>query len=295
VNRTSGGRPNTVGQRANDGAGSGAPARIPARARPVAGRKREPLPSRVEGLPALPPDYAATLDGGLASLGLSLSQATRAAIDGHVRLLLAWTAAINLTAIRGPSAVALAHVLDSLSAVPVLRARGVVDVLDLGSGGGFPGLPIALALPARRALLVESITKKAGFLEVVTAALGVDDRVRVVAARAETLAGQRTHRERWGCVTVRAVAGLAELVELAFPLLRPGGLLVAWKRVPVEAELAAATGLAVALGGGPIELVPSPIPGLGDHVLVLATKHRGTPPIYPRPPAVRRRSGGPAA
>ena len=102
--------------------------------------------------------------------------------------------------------------------------------LDLGSGGGYPGLPLALALPAERALLVDSIAKKAAFLEVAVAAAGVAGRVEIAAARAESLAADRRHRERWPAVTVRAVASLAELVELAFPLLAPGGVLVAWKR-----------------------------------------------------------------
>jgi 16S rRNA (guanine527-N7)-methyltransferase len=117
-------------------------------------RPREPLPTRLENTPTLPPAFHAALDAGLTALDLSLTPTARAAIDGHARLLLAWTTAINLTGIRDPAAVATAHVIDSLTAVQLLRDRGVDRVLDLGSGGGYPGLPMAVALPAARALLV---------------------------------------------------------------------------------------------------------------------------------------------
>jgi 16S rRNA (guanine527-N7)-methyltransferase len=101
------------------------------------------------------------LDATLLELGLSIDATVRRAIDDHVRLLLRWTEAINLTAIRDPAEAARLHVADSLAAVPVLRARSIDRFLDLGSGGGFPGLPLALALPAARAVLVESVGKKA--------------------------------------------------------------------------------------------------------------------------------------
>ncbi len=181
---------------------------------------REPLPTRVEDTPPLPPAYADALAEGLAALGLTLAAGARAAIDGQARLLLAWTGAINLTAIRDPAAVARAHVVDSLTALPTLREHRVERFLDLGSGGGYPGLPLAAALPARQALLIEPIRKKAAFLTTATAAIGLQDAVMAAAVRAEALAADSRHRGRWPAVTARAVAGLGELVELAFPLLR---------------------------------------------------------------------------
>ncbi len=118
-----------------------------------------------------PPRTTTPSTPGSTGSALVLTAAQRAAIDGHVRLLLAWTAAINLTAIRDPGEVAVAHVLDSLTAVPLLRSAGIDAFVDLGSGGGLPGLPLAIALPARRALLVESTGKKARFLETAVAAV----------------------------------------------------------------------------------------------------------------------------
>jgi 16S rRNA (guanine527-N7)-methyltransferase len=252
-------------------------------------RPREPLPTRVETTPPLPPGYHDALEIGLTALGLSLTDAARAAIEGHARLLLAWTGAINLTGIREPEAVALAHVVDSLSAVPLLRSRGVDRFIDLGSGGGYPGLPIAAALPAARAVLLEPIRKKARFLSTATNAVGLADVVEAAPVRAEALAADRRHRGRWPAVTARAVAGLGELVELAFPLLEPGGLLVAWKRGDLEAEWAGGERALAALGGGTLERLAVSVPGLVGHSLIVATTRGAAPVTYPRDPGVRRR------
>jgi 16S rRNA (guanine527-N7)-methyltransferase len=212
------------------------------------------------------------------------------AIDDHVRLLLAWNAAINLTAIREPPDIARLHVLDSLTAVQPLRDRGVREFLDLGSGAGFPGVPLALILPAERAALIDSVRKKAAFLGAAVGALGIEDRVLAIGARAEELARDPEHHERWQAVTARAVATLAELVELAFPLLEPGGWLVAWKRGDVESELAVARRAVTAIGGGSAEVLEPGIGELTGHRLVLVRKKRPTPARWPRDPACRRRN-----
>jgi 16S rRNA (guanine527-N7)-methyltransferase len=222
-------------------------------------------------------------------LALDLPVAARTAIDDHVRLLLAWTAAINLTSIREPSAIARAHVLDSLTAVAWLRDHRVTRFLDLGSGGGYPGLPLAAALPAERVLLVEPTAKKARFLGTVVEATAVGAVVEVVAARAEALAADPAHRGRWPAVTARAVASLAELVELSFPLLAPGGVLVAWKRGDLVAEVAVARRSIEALGGGSMASVPADVSGLEGHRLVVITSRGRVPAGFPRDPAVRKR------
>ena len=117
-----------------------------------------------------------------------MGSAQRSAIDGHVRLLLAWNQSINLTAIRDPEAVAIGHVVDSLTALPVMRERGLRRFVDLGSGGGFPGLPVAAALEADAALLVDSVAKKVRFLDAAAAAVGMAGTVATFTGRAEHLA-----------------------------------------------------------------------------------------------------------
>jgi 16S rRNA (guanine527-N7)-methyltransferase len=251
------------------------------------GRSREPLPTSVGSLPDLPTAYDRALDTGLAALGLRLSAAARNAIRDHVRLLLAWTAAINLTSLRDPAEIATRHVIDSLAAVRLLGADDAV--LDLGSGGGFPGLPLVAARPASRGLLVESVTKKARFLDAAVAATGLDGRVRVAAERAESLARSPGERGQWPVVTARAIGDLAELAELAFPLLAVGGRLIAWKRGDIRAEMEAAKPLLVSLGGGSIALTAIGVPALPEHVLAVITKRGSTPDVFPRDPGVRKR------
>jgi 16S rRNA (guanine527-N7)-methyltransferase len=203
-------------------------------------------------------------------------------------LLIAWNAAINLTAIREPAAIGVRHVVDSLTAIGALRDRQVPAFVDLGSGGGFPGIPLAAALPARRALLVESIGKKATFLSTVAGAVGLAASVEVHAGRVEGLAADPAHRERWPAVTARAVGGLADLVELAFPLIRPNGCLVAWKQGNIEPELDAAERAVAATGGGEIEMREVRLTGLEGHWLAVVVKRAGTPGGYPRTAAARR-------
>jgi 16S rRNA (guanine527-N7)-methyltransferase len=229
------------------------------------------------------------LGRGLAELGLELAADGRTAIDGHVRLLLVWTRAINLTAIREPGLVATGHVIDSLSAVPWLRLHAPARLLDLGSGGGFPGLPLAAAMPGMAVTLAEPVGKKARFLETVVAATGLADRVAVALARAEALAADRSQRGSWPVVTARAVASTADLVELAFPLLAPGGALVAWKRGDLDAELAQADRAIAALGGGRLTVIDVNATGLPGHRLVVVEPTGPVPDAYPRDPAARKR------
>jgi 16S rRNA (guanine527-N7)-methyltransferase len=253
-------------------------------------RRREPLPTRVRDTPPLPADYDRALRSGLAELGIDLPPDALAAIEGHVRLLLAWTPVINLTAIREPGTVALDHVVDSLTAAPIVRSRGGDRLLDLGSGGGFPGLPLAAALPSIDAALLEPIAKKARFLTTVVDATELAGRVSVLAARAEGLARGGEQRERWPIVTARAVAATADLVELAFPLLLPGGSLIAWKRGDLTDELSAAKRAVEGLGGGTLDVVEVDVAGLDGHRLVVVTRSSDPVPSgYPRDPAVRRR------
>ncbi len=178
--------------------------------------------------------------------------------------------------------------------MPVLQARRVGRVridsfLDLGSGGGYPGIPLAASLPVERALLVDSIGKKAAFLAAAVRATGLGPRVAVAGERAEDLARDPRHRERWTAVTARAVGALDDLVELAFPLLVPGGILVAWKRGSIDAEVAAARRAMTELGNGRIETIPVVARGLDQHRLVVVTKRNRTADGYPRDPATRRR------
>ena len=193
-----------------------------------------------------------------------------------MRLLDAWNPAINLTRVSDPRERATRHLLDSLVAVPhiekLLPSGG--KIADLGSGGGFPGVPLAARLLSRHAglsmTLIESIGKKARFLEVVTAASGLAPRLRVSHARAEEMA--QGGGARFDVVTARAVAPLGELIRLAAPLLTPTGSLLAWKRANDEwsAELSAAASF---IGQSAIKVVPMNVNPLEGALLVRVTPH----------------------
>ena len=270
---------------------------------------RVALPRSVDSTAPLDPVFAEILQRGLTQLALSLDAPARDAIEAHARLLLAWNEHVNLSGLRTAEQVARAHVLDSLLAVDVLRAlsRARPSLLDLGSGGGYPGLPLAVALPARRAALVDSIGKKAAFLEVAAAAVNdalgaapgsASDAPELVALaeRAEDLAEEPDQRETWDIVTARAIGSVAEVAELGLPLVHVGGHVVCWKlagtATDLAAEIAAAGRIVQACGGGTARVVPLPAAaalGLGGHCLVVIRKTRPTPGRYPRSPGERRR------
>ncbi|MBA2255240.1 MAG: 16S rRNA (guanine(527)-N(7))-methyltransferase RsmG [Chloroflexi bacterium] len=269
---------------------------------------RPPLPTEAAGLLPLDAAFRQTLDADLEGLGIVLTRGQRDAIEAHAQLLLAWNESINLTALRGPEQVARHHVIDSLTAVALLRGfhpAGRLDggwtLLDLGSGGGYPGLPLAMVAGARALALVDSVGKKARFLRVAaaaaTAGLAAADerapRVQVLAERGEALARLHEHRERWDVVTARAVGTLAELVELALPLLRVGGRLIAWKRdAGLIDERGPARVMLRALQSSPraLEVHRVPLTALADHRLVVITKSAQTPARFPRSVVERRRA-----
>ncbi|MEO6350159.1 MAG: 16S rRNA (guanine(527)-N(7))-methyltransferase RsmG [Candidatus Limnocylindrales bacterium] len=278
--------------------------------RPSLPRRFPSLPESVDGLPELAPEFWSVVDEGIATLVLELTPGQRAAIDAHARLLLAWNEQINLTALRTPEQIARSHVLDSLLAVPAIRilTRGrATSVLDIGSGGGFPGLPLAAVLPAHRAVLVDSIGKKARFLNVAARAVagllggagsaGSAVEITALAERAEDLADAPDQRERWDVVAARAVGTVAELAEIGLPLARVRGHVVIWKRDAGDGllarEVADARRIAQACGGGApriVTLTAAEQVGLEGHCLVVIEKRRATPDRYPRQPGERRRA-----
>ena len=228
----------------------------------------------------LPPTERETLDELARQLSAALlpelSAAENAIITAHLRLLDGWNPAINLTRVSDPLERATRHLLDSLVAAPhierLLPNGG--KIADLGSGGGFPGIPLAARLLSHHSnlsmTLIESIGKKARFLEVVTAASGLAPRLRVAHARAEDLA--QGGGVRFDLITARAIAPLGELIRLAAPLLTPTGSLLAWKRASDEwdAELSAASSF---IGTSAIEVIPMGVPALDGALLVRVTPH----------------------
>jgi 16S rRNA (guanine527-N7)-methyltransferase len=192
----------------------------------------------------------------------------------------------SITAVRDPAQGVDLHVADSLVALELAEVRGARRIADLGSGGGFPGVVLAIALPDARVALVESVGRKAAFLR------GAIEHLELVNAEAI-----QARAEAWpegigahDLVTARALAPLAVLVEYAAPLLAVGGALVAWKGARDRAEEADGGAAAAALGMRELQARPvAPFQGARDRYLYLSSKVSPTPPEYPRRPGMARK------
>ena len=222
-------------------------------------------------------------------IGVRLDPATLALCERYADLLIERNTTTNLTAITAPAEIATKHFLDSFTAVAVRTWSGRERIIDVGSGAGFPGLALRLALPHCRATLVESMGKKARFLEEVTSALALDG-VEIRNERAEVLAHAR--RDRYDVGTARAVGTLGAIVEYLLPFLRVGGDAIAWKG-RIDAELAGAKKACASVGGEIVKITPTSELGLGallpGRSLVVIRKIRATPARYPRSPAEAKR------
>jgi 16S rRNA (guanine527-N7)-methyltransferase len=212
------------------------------------------------------------------------------ALEQYVALLLEANQTVNLTRVVEPDAVARLHLLDALAALPLLDALAATSAIDLGSGGGVPGLPLAIARRSMPWTLVDSSAKKATLLRRFADRLALTN-VNVLAERAELLGRDPGHRERYELVTARACAPLPVLAELALPLLRPGGHLVAWKGPLREndAEVRAGNAACALLGGGPLRLIDAGHDALVGHRFVIVEKRSPTAAGFPRRPGVPAR------
>ena len=209
------------------------------------------------------------------------------AMRRYVDLLLEANRQLNLTRVVEPAAIARDHLLDALAALPLLERSPIQRVIDLGSGGGVPGIPLAVARPDLEWTLVDSVGKKADALRHFVARLGLAN-VDVLAERLESLGRDPAHRARHDVATARACAPLPVLAELALPLLGIGGALVAWKG-PLGAgdpELRAGTASAALLGGALPEVRPTGLAALGGRTVVRIAKVHPTDDRYPRRPGV---------
>lgn len=205
------------------------------------------------------------------------------AAERFAALLLEANARMNLTRVVEPEPFARLHLLDAVAALPIIDRLASRLALDLGSGGGVPGIPLALARPRMRWLLVDSVAKKVDALRSFVAALELGN-VEAMPGRAELVGHAPEHRERYDLVTARACAALPVLAEYALPLLAVGGTLLAWKGLTADDELHAGAIAAEALGGAPPEVRPTGVAALGEHRFVIVRKVRTTPERYPRRP-----------
>lgn len=238
---------------------------------------------------------------GARQLGLTLTPAQLAAFQTYYEELVVWNRRFNLTAITDYQAVQVRHFLDSLSCLLALRTVGGrpgraprkpsvagdgLRVIDVGTGAGFPGLPLKIVCPEMRLTLLEATGKKTRFLEHIVARLGLR-RVTVIHGRAEELGHVPGHREGYDWVLARAVAEMPTLAEYLLPLCRVGGHCLAQKGEDAPAEVTRAERAITLLGGEVNRLIPVELPGLAEtRYLVVVDKVATTPEKYPRRPGI---------
>lgn len=219
----------------------------------------------------------ALLREGLRELGLDESRAET--LERFAALLLKKNEVMNLTAITEPEAVTQLHLLDSAALTQFVDLSGKT-VVDVGTGAGFPGMPLRILKDDFDLTLLDSLGKRIAWLEEVCGTLGLK-RVECVHARTEEFAAG--HRESYDLAVSRAVAQLNVLCELALPLVKVGGQFLAMKSVGTEEEIAAAKGAIRTLGGKIVKVGDYTIPTSGvTHRVVVIEKVSPTPPRYPR-------------
>ena len=197
-------------------------------------------------------------------------------------MLLDWNTRMNLTALTAPEDVAVKHIIDSLTAYNAALFDGARTLIDVGTGAGLPGIPLAVYAPHLTVTLLDSLNKRVRFLTEVTAAMGLPN-VRCIHARAEEAARTTEHRAAYDIVVSRAVARLPVLLEYTLPFVRVGGTLLALKGRAYAEEQKEARRAAEVLGGGRITARPVHLPGLDDvRAILTVTKERQTPAAYPR-------------
>lgn len=202
-----------------------------------------------------PPSLDVQLDQGIAELGLDVPASARARLLDYLALLTRWNATFNLTAVREPAAMVSRHLLDSLAIAPYVRGD---TLLDVGSGAGLPGLPLAILEPARRVTLLDTNGKKSRFQREVVRQLGLDN-VSVQQQRVETAGGQ------YDCITARAFASLDAMLALGGHLLAAHGRWLAMKGRYPHDELEQ-----LPPGFHAVEVVPLTVPGIdGERHLVI--------------------------
>ena len=217
-----------------------------------------------------------------AEAGITLTDAQIAQFAVYNELLTDWNTRMNLTALTSPEDVAVKHIIDSLTAYDAVLFDGAKTLIDVGTGAGLPGIPLAVYAPHVHVTLMDALQKRVRFLMEVTAAMELTN-TRCIHARAEEAARTAEHRAAYDIAVSRAVARMPVLLEYAMPFVRVGGTFLALKGRAYAAEAAEGAGAARRLGGGAVAARPVHLPGLDDVRAILSVrKEKPTPKEYPR-------------
>lgn len=220
---------------------------------------------------------------GAAEYGVTLSDEAVERFDIYARLLVERNKVMNLTAITESDEIVKKHFVDSLSLLSVADIPENAKVIDVGTGAGFPGIPLMIARPDLRMTLLDSTRKRLGFIEEVSRETSLEP--ELLNSRAEDAGKNENYRERYDLATARAVSNLRDLSEYCLPFVKKGGVFAPMKSAKAEEEIAQAKKAIHVLGGRIEKKVSFDIGDVGSRTVIIIKKISQTPTKYPRPSA----------
>ena len=222
------------------------------------------------------------LKSGANDLGIELTDSQLELFDSFASFLVETNQHLNLTRITEPEEIVKSHYLDSLTCLSALEVRPNARIIDVGTGAGFPGIPIKIVRPDLSVTLTDATSKKIKFISDAVEKLGLEN-VSPVSARAEEIGNDPEFREKFNIAYARALSQLKVVAELCLPLVKPGGYLVAQKSDDISEELVDARAIIGQLGGKVVDIVTTRIPYTDiERKLIVIQKTRPTPPQFPR-------------
>lgn len=226
--------------------------------------------------------FKSTLQAGAKELGISIDEGQVLTCERYCRILLRENDLYNLTSITDEKEIAIKHFVDSLTCSRARVFPEALKIVDVGSGAGFPGLPVKIFWPEKKVAIIESQEKKVKFLETAVKELELSG-VDIVKGRAEDAGRNRLYRDRFDLAVARAVAEICVLYEYCLPLVRTGGHFLAMKGPSADDELKRGGRALEVLGGRISEIIDVTLPMAGDRrKIVVIEKTRETPEQYPR-------------
>lgn len=219
---------------------------------------------------------------GIKELGGEVSGKQLEQFASYSKLLVEWNEKMNLTAVTDDDGISVKHFLDSILPIYHIDFSGADSIADIGTGAGFPGIPLKIMMQAKELTLIDSLNKRIGFLKTVYDEIGLEN-VSCIHGRAEDLGKDKTYRERFDAVVSRAVANMTVLCEYCLPFVKVGGMFVALKAEGADDEVESAKVMIGTLGGKVEEIVSAPLP-MSDMTrkLVVVRKLKSTPDKFPR-------------
>ena len=213
---------------------------------------------------------------------IQLTDEQNSILDRYMAGILAWNEKVNLTNITDPAEFRVKHILDSVMCLDFQEYVEAKTVIDVGTGGGFPGVPLAVCSPEKDFILLDSLNKRLRIIGELTDELGIEN-VSLVHSRAEDAARTKEHRERYDLCVSRAVSNLSTLLEYCLPFIKVGGHVLCYKGPDCENELRDAAKALKILGGEAVEIRDAGMEEYGlSHKILVVKKVKATPKPYPR-------------